>query len=73
MLFEFDRNKIIEDIRRLEVEILKKSQIYADKVKIGHVDTELLNKEINSLISEIKNKTRFLCEHQKYKNEDNNI
>ena len=50
----------LTEIRDLESLILKKSEQYAHRVKINHVNTEELNIEIGDLMSTMQMKTREL-------------
>ena len=61
MKYQAEEKGLETQIRELETTILKKAEQYAHRLKINHVNTEDLNKEIGLLICEMNAKTRTFC------------
>ena len=61
MKYQAEEKGLETQIRELETTILKKAEQYAHRLKINHVNTEDLNKEIALLICEMNTKTRTFC------------
>jgi hypothetical protein len=61
MKYQAEEKGLETQIRELETTILKKAEQYAHRLKINHVNTEDLNKEIGDLMKTMRNKTRELC------------